>query len=138
MNNESFVVSLARREPHLITILSERQNHRCCYCTLVMFLPHEAHNHANMATIEHVLPKFHGGTDEDGNLAAACRRCNALRRTLNYISFMRALAVIFTRYPTAKARWHDDQFEETKEWQYIKDGIKRLQTIESKKRRQKR
>ena len=138
MNTELFVVSLARREPYLITALSERQNHRCCYCGLTMLLPHEAHDYANMATIEHVLPKFYGGTDEDSNLVAACRRCNALRRTINYISFIRALEIIFKKYPSAKARWHDDAFENTEEWWYIKDGIKRLQKIEFKKRRQKR
>lgn len=29
------------------------------------------------ATIEHIVPRHHGGTDELSNLALACARCNA-------------------------------------------------------------
>lgn len=28
------------------------------------------------ATLEHILPRHHGGDDSPGNLAIACRRCN--------------------------------------------------------------
>lgn len=28
-------------------------------------------------TTDHVVPKLHGGSDEDGNLVAACRHCNS-------------------------------------------------------------
>lgn len=31
----------------------------------------------NGATLEHIVPKTHGGTDELGNLAIACARCNS-------------------------------------------------------------
>jgi hypothetical protein len=31
----------------------------------------------SQATLEHVIPRTHGGTDELGNLAIACARCNA-------------------------------------------------------------
>ena len=33
------------------------------------------------ATVEHILPKHHGGTDELHNIAIACARCNALKGT---------------------------------------------------------
>ncbi len=29
------------------------------------------------ATIEHILPRHHGGTDAPSNLGLACARCNA-------------------------------------------------------------
>lgn len=32
-------------------------------------------------TIDHVIPKSRGGTDEPGNLVPACRRCNASKGT---------------------------------------------------------
>lgn len=31
----------------------------------------------SQATVEHILPRNHGGTDELTNLALACARCNA-------------------------------------------------------------
>jgi 5-methylcytosine-specific restriction endonuclease McrA len=31
------------------------------------------------ATVEHIVPRHHGGTDEPDNLALACARCNALK-----------------------------------------------------------
>lgn len=31
----------------------------------------------NAATLEHIVPKNHGGTDALENLAIACARCNA-------------------------------------------------------------
>jgi len=31
------------------------------------------------ATLEHILPRHHGGTDTLGNLAIACRSCNNLK-----------------------------------------------------------
>ncbi len=31
----------------------------------------------SVATVEHILPKTHGGTDALENLAVACRRCNS-------------------------------------------------------------
>ena len=29
------------------------------------------------ATVEHIIPKHHGGTDDADNLAVACARCNS-------------------------------------------------------------
>jgi 5-methylcytosine-specific restriction endonuclease McrA len=30
-------------------------------------------------TVDHVLPRAQGGGDDEGNLVAACRRCNSAR-----------------------------------------------------------
>ncbi len=32
-----------------------------------------------VATVEHIVPKTHGGTDALDNLAVACRRCNSTK-----------------------------------------------------------
>jgi len=53
-------------------LLSEQQNHRCCYCG-------EHFTHYNPATIEHVIPKARGGTDDYDNLVVACEPCNRQR-----------------------------------------------------------
>jgi 5-methylcytosine-specific restriction endonuclease McrA len=48
----------------------KRAGNRCEYCRLPQEhgdLPHH---------IEHIVPKQHGGSDDSGNLALACQRCN--------------------------------------------------------------
>src|SRR4051812_29687839 len=47
-----------------------RAKHRCEYC----HAPEIAFN--VVFEVEHILPSAHGGTDEEGNLALACRSCN--------------------------------------------------------------
>ena len=32
-------------------------------------------------TVEHVIPQFHGGTDDLENLVPACKTCNSMKRT---------------------------------------------------------
>lgn len=46
---------------------------RCEYCLLRQ--EHTGLSHH----VEHIIAKQHGGTDEDGNLALACNRCNACK-----------------------------------------------------------
>lgn len=45
----------------------ERDGYRCCYCG------------GYARTVDHLLPKAHGGTDDPSNLVAACRRCNSAK-----------------------------------------------------------
>jgi hypothetical protein len=58
--------------------LAEAQNWRYCFCGCRMSdNPHHAHG----ATIEHVVPKEHGGPKGHwGNQVASCRRCNQRRQ----------------------------------------------------------
>ena len=58
--------------------LSEAQNHRCCYCG--------KRSDAD-ATIDHVVARYHGGTDAQSNLVMACKRCNELRGCRNAYDF---------------------------------------------------
>ena len=54
-------------------LLSERQNHRCCYCGVRT-------DHlgplAQRPTIEHIIPLALGGPDRMENLVMACLTCN--------------------------------------------------------------
>lgn len=52
---------------------SEAQNHRCCYCGVVMC---DVPNKKNSITLEHVKPRSLGGLNHPANYAAACGRCN--------------------------------------------------------------
>lgn len=58
------------------TILSEQQNHRCCWCKCRVT---EIRDKKNSATIEHIIPKSLGGEDHLDNYAVACYRCNNKR-----------------------------------------------------------
>jgi len=51
---------------------------KCIHCNarLVVGLDGEADG---VATIEHIVPRTHGGGDDLSNLAVACARCNALK-----------------------------------------------------------
>ena len=57
-------------------LLSEAQNHRCCYCH-VQFS--EDTKSSYNATFEHIIPKSRGGNDDFMNLVVACYGCNSLR-----------------------------------------------------------
>lgn len=60
--------------------ISERANHRCEYCQapeVVFNFPFE---------VEHIIPLSRQGTNDEGNLALACRSCNLRKgnRTSGY------------------------------------------------------
>jgi hypothetical protein len=59
-------------------IIRERAKYICEYCHSSERLS------ANRFTIDHVIPKSLGGSDETNNLALACRRCN--ERRYNFVA----------------------------------------------------
>ncbi|QEH35631.1 HNH endonuclease [Aquisphaera giovannonii] len=53
--------------------VAERAGHRCEYCRapeVIFNLPFE---------VEHIVPSSRGGSDEESNLALACRACNLFK-----------------------------------------------------------
>ncbi len=52
------------------SLVRNRANRRCEYCLLPEEYSHRVHH------IEHIVAKQHGGSDDIGNLALACHRCN--------------------------------------------------------------
>jgi len=48
---------------------------RCIHCQSKVVVP-LADDEPASATLEHIVPKNHGGTDDPDNLALACARCN--------------------------------------------------------------
>lgn len=68
-----------RRGPIALALahrLSAEQNHRCCHCGVRTKRwdrgPHRA-------TVEHIIPRCRGGSNEYRNLAMACYSCNNAR-----------------------------------------------------------
>jgi hypothetical protein len=70
------LVYLHAKKVYWRTVLSERQNHRCCYCNNKM-LEHQGSKLS--ATIDHVIPKSKGGISHHDNYVIACYRCNHAR-----------------------------------------------------------
>jgi 5-methylcytosine-specific restriction endonuclease McrA len=56
----------------------ERANYLCEYCHS------PEHLSANRLTVDHIIPKSLGGSDEIDDLALACRRCN--ERRYNFVA----------------------------------------------------
>ncbi|HEX2167191.1 MAG TPA: HNH endonuclease signature motif containing protein [Longimicrobiales bacterium] len=58
----------------------KRDRFHCVYCAEV-FAPEDL-------TLDHVEPRMRGGDDSEGNLVAACRRCNELKGGMAAWSFL--------------------------------------------------
>jgi 5-methylcytosine-specific restriction endonuclease McrA len=58
-----------------------RDGNRCCWCHEPMKIPSEAGDQydPDFASIEHIIPRSRGGTDDWDNLALAHLRCNQRR-----------------------------------------------------------
>jgi hypothetical protein len=67
-------------------VLSEQQNHRCCWCGTRMC---EAQGTPDSATIEHITPLSKGGEDRPHNFAVACAYCNHRRGSMTVDTFMK-------------------------------------------------
>ncbi len=59
-------------------IIRQRASYQCEYCHSSERLS------ANRFTVDHIIPKSLGGSDDLDNLALACRRCN--ERRYNYVA----------------------------------------------------
>jgi hypothetical protein len=62
---------------YLRSVLSERQNHRCCYCGLYVT---DIVNSRRQSSLEHVIPESMGGATDLWNCVVAHRKCNTKRQ----------------------------------------------------------
>ena len=79
--------------------LSERQNHRCCYCGVHTWHPMiedgiPAHKKLkrHQSTLEHIKTRAEGGTFAWNNLVMACSECNNTRGAMTVEEFMEAIS----------------------------------------------
>ena len=71
-------------------ILSEQQNHRCCYCGIRTT---EECNKSNSSSIEHIIPSSMGGENHPDNYVISCHRCNQFRGNENLEIFLLKLKI---------------------------------------------
>ena len=86
-HKKKLLASLIYERSHLVynrTRLAEAQNWKCCFCGVRM---DEMHGKRNSVTVEHVIPKSKGGTNDMANLAASCYACNNNRGTKDAETF---------------------------------------------------
>ena len=65
--------------PNASSLLGE--SNRCCWCDVETTLSQKRRKKLQLhaATVEHLVPKYHGGGEDRANLAISCLRCNRLR-----------------------------------------------------------
>lgn len=108
--DEGYKASLAYKTAVKVywkTVLSESQNHKCCWCGIRMI---DEPGHKKSSTIEHVVPRSEGGLNHPDNYAVACNRCNQERGTqdaelyLEKVQLRMSLQSIGVRYNGARRR----------------------------------
>lgn len=70
---------------YIRTRLSEAQNWKCCWCGIPTT---HYRGKKNSSTLEHIVPRSMGGTDDIENLAMACSKCNSRRGTTDINIFL--------------------------------------------------
>ena len=97
----------------------ERTEHRgqevwlgkCLHCNayLIVALNGEP---ISRATVEHIVPQVHGGTNELGNLGLACARCNqgkGSRHDRHFDRDPRVRQIVDRLLERRRARWRDPE-----------------------------
>jgi 5-methylcytosine-specific restriction endonuclease McrA len=82
---------------------------KCLHCNTHLYVALDGEP-ISRATIEHILPRAHGGTDALENLGLACARCNAqkgVRHDARRASDPRAREVIAQLAARRRERWRD-------------------------------
>jgi 5-methylcytosine-specific restriction endonuclease McrA len=73
-------------------LLLERQGGRCFYCDQTLSVPPAGEcNHTNgpdTATLDHIIPRSQGGSNEIRNLVLACLSCNGARGDEGMLEFL--------------------------------------------------
>ncbi|CAN5883081.1 HNH endonuclease [soil metagenome] len=82
---------------------------KCLHCNARLMIGLDGEP-ISRATIEHILPKNHGGTDDLANLGIACARCNSekgVRHDHKKKSDPRVQEVVAKLAEKRLARWRD-------------------------------
>jgi 5-methylcytosine-specific restriction endonuclease McrA len=85
---------VSMRKAATLQLVFERDGKRCQHCGIPVRRLHRkcAPFPADMATVDHVIPKSQDGTDDPSNLILSCKRCNDARRDIPLEAFRRRLA----------------------------------------------
>lgn len=62
-----------------------RDNYRCVYCRVELAVNKKGVQ--GSTTVDHIVPRVHGGRDADFNMVACCQACNTAKADKPYIAF---------------------------------------------------
>jgi 5-methylcytosine-specific restriction endonuclease McrA len=82
---------------------------RCIFCNRTLTLGEDGTPRSDVS-VEHIVPRTHGGTDALDNLALACRGCNnekGMRHDVRHRGDARLEAVIATLQERRRSRWRE-------------------------------
>lgn len=65
---------------------------RCAYCGIEVVVK-KSKPTDNKMHIDHIHPKFHGGTNDIENLTPSCKRCNLWKKTFSLEEFRREIGL---------------------------------------------
>jgi 5-methylcytosine-specific restriction endonuclease McrA len=84
---------------------------KCLHCNAHLVISLEGEP-ISRATIEHIVPQTHGGTNDLGNLGLACARCNqgkGSRHDQHFDRDPRVRALVERLLERRRARWRDPE-----------------------------
>ena len=110
------------RRIHLRVRLAEAQNWKCCWCGCECVAES---NYQNSATIEHVVPRSLGGSDDWENLAMACNKCNH-RRGIKSVDDMLEITASVDKSETDAS---DSKFKDRHEKKRYKSALKKAASL---------
>jgi hypothetical protein len=89
----------------------ERQNGRCAYCGIPMFMPPKykppkRDKDGRRATLDHVVPLARGGADSEENTVAACEACNTEKAVMPALAFRMSAFCVARKAFAAKVPAH--------------------------------
>ena len=88
-------------DPATKSLVRNRAGNRCEYCRIS-----QDHLPASAFHTEHVVPRQHQGSDDPGNLALSCDRCN-FHKGPNLSAIDPASGDVVLLFNPRKDRWHD-------------------------------
>lgn len=92
IDDDTILLTISRRDFAKKREQKIKIDHRICYICDRLIPDHES------ATIDHVLPKTLGGTDDDWNLRCCCRRCNHHKAGLSLDYFIQQVKANRQKY----------------------------------------
>jgi 5-methylcytosine-specific restriction endonuclease McrA len=81
----AWALAKQQRRKELTHALMVRDGDQCHYCGIDLCLYwQQQYQGLTLATIDHIIPRHHGGTDRWDNLVLACHSCNSQKNTMDY------------------------------------------------------
>lgn len=76
------------------TKLFHKQHGLCIFCKCSMKAPKSGQRKQedNYATLEHIVPRSEGGTNDESNFAVSCFACNSVRRSMPFEEFVQIIS----------------------------------------------